>query len=142
VRVAVVTVAGQRTAYVLVDGNNMDPGVRDRVLDAVEGVDEVEVMTTDTHVVNTLESVNQVGGAIDVDALSSLVGDLVEEAIADSESVEVGMATERAQVTVFGNDRTETLASHANTAVAMGGALVGAVLVATVAVSVLLFFLA
>jgi len=139
VRVAVATVAGHTTAYVLVDGNNMDPGVRGRLREAVDGVDAIEVMTTDTHVVNTLESVNQVGGALDVDRLAALVGDLVEDALADREPVSAGMATERARVTVFGNDRTETLASHANTVVAMGGALVGAVVVAAVALSLLLF---
>jgi len=142
VRVAVTEVADQRTALVLVDGNNMDPGVRGRLLDAVEGVDEAEVMTTDTHVVNTLESVNQVGGALEVDELADVVADLVDEAVDDLEPVGAGMATERARVTVFGNDRTETLASHANTMVAMGGALVGAVLLAVVALSVLLFFVA
>ncbi|MFB6120394.1 MAG: DUF2070 family protein [Halobacteriaceae archaeon] len=141
VRVAVTEVAGHTTAYVLVDGNNMDPGVRARLRDAIEGVDAVEVMTTDTHVVNTLESVNQVGGDIDVDRLGSLVSGLVSDARADCEPVAAGMATERATVTVFGNDRTETLASHANTVVAMGGALVGSVVVAAMALSLLLFLL-
>ena len=52
------------------------------------------------------------------------------------------MATERAHVTVFGSDRTETLASHANAMLSMGGALAGAVILAAVAISVLIFFLA
>jgi putative membrane protein len=51
------------------------------------------------------------------------------------------MATERAEVTVFGNDRTETLASHANAVVSMGGALAGAVIVAAMAISLVIFFL-
>jgi putative membrane protein len=42
---------------------------------------------------------------------------------------------------VFGNDRTETLASHANVAVSMGGALAAAVVLSAMAVSVLVFFL-
>jgi putative membrane protein len=50
------------------------------------------------------------------------------------------MATEHAEVTVFGNDRTETLASHANAAVQMGGALAASVVLASLALSVLLFF--
>ncbi|WP_227352710.1 DUF2070 family protein [Haladaptatus salinisoli] len=140
IRVAVVEVAGQRTAYVLVDGNNMEPGLRDRIVDAV-GTDEVEVMTTDTHVVNMVESSNQVGGAIDHDELISLVNRLVEEAAADLEPVEAGMESEYAEVTVFGNDRTETLASHANAVIAMGGALAGAVILAVTAISILIFFL-
>jgi putative membrane protein len=139
VRVAVAETADRLTAYVLVDGNNMDPGVRERVRDAVEGVDDVEVMTTDTHIVNTVESVNQVGAALDVAELAGLVAELVAEARADCEPVEAGMASERAAVTVFGNDRTETLASHANAMIAMGGALAAAVVFGTVAISVIVF---
>jgi putative membrane protein len=52
------------------------------------------------------------------------------------------MAVERAEVTVFGNDRTESLASHANVAVSMGGALAGAVILAAMAVSLLIFLFA
>ena len=133
----------QTTAYVLVDGNNMEPGLRDRLVDGLVargGIDEAEVMTTDTHVVNTVEADNQVGAALDPDDLESLVSDLTTRALADREPVEAGMASERAAVTVFGNDRTETLASHANAAVSMGGALAASVIVSSLALSVLLFF--
>lgn len=142
IRVAVARVGGQTTAYVLVDGNNMQPGLRDRIVAALDGVDEAEVMTTDTHVVNTVESTNQVGEAIDVEELLAVIQRLVEEATADLEPVRAGMATEHAEVTVFGNDRTETLASHANAVISMGGALAGAVIIATVAISVLVFLFA
>ncbi|MFW5919181.1 MAG: DUF2070 family protein [archaeon] len=142
VRVAVLDVDGQTTAYVLVDGNNMGPGVRDRIVETVgDRVDEMEVMTTDTHIVNTVQSENQVGGEIDVDRLATLIDDLVGRALEDREPVEAGMASERAQVTVFGNDRTETLASHANAAIAMGGPLAAFVTLAVLAVSVLLFLI-
>jgi len=144
VRVATFDVGGQVTAYVLVDGNNMDPGVRDRIVRAVtdvESVDEVEVMTTDTHVVNKVDSVNQVGTNLDVDELIAVVTDLVGEALDDRERVAVGMATEYAEVTVFGNDRTETLASHANAMVSMGGALAAAVALAAVSTTALIFLL-
>jgi putative membrane protein len=104
-------------------------------------VDLAEVMTTDTHVVNTVEATNQVGGALDVEELAELVRRLTGEAIDDLEPVEAGMATEHAEVTVFGNDRTETLASHANAMISMGGALAGAFILAVTAVSALVFFL-
>ncbi|WP_117592417.1 DUF2070 family protein [Haloprofundus halophilus] len=179
IRVAVSEVEGQRTAYVLVDGNNMEPGLRDSIVsdlcEAVEStspddpevvsapsteddaeaagaervvgdggslVDAAEVMTTDTHIVNTVKADNQVGAAIDRDELRSLIRRLVSEAVADCEPVESGMAVEHAEVTVFGNDRTETLASHANVAVSMGGAFAAAIACATILVSVLIFFLA
>ena len=143
VRVSVVETGGDRTAYVLVDGNNMDPGLRAELLDAVAaaGVDHGEIMTTDTHIVNTVQSSNQVGGAIEWDTLRDVVLELTGEAVDDLEPVEAGMASERAEVTVFGNDRTETLASHANAVIAMGGAVAGLAVLATVTISVLVFFL-
>lgn len=143
IRVAVLRVDGQETAYVLIDGNNMEPGLRDTIVDhALTTVDAVEVMTTDTHVVNTMDSVNQVGGAIAHDDIASIVMTLIETAQADAEAVAAGMASERVEVTVFGNDRTETLASHTNAALSIGGALVGALLVALVSISIVIFFVA
>ena len=140
IRVAVFAVGDETTAYVLVDGNNMEPGLREEVVERLAMVDTAEVLTTDTHVVNTLESTNQVGSAIDHDELAARIETLVGRALDDCEPVEAGMATERARVTVFGNDRTETLASHANAMVTMGGALAAALVLALMAVSVLLFF--
>jgi putative membrane protein len=141
IRVALLRVEDHTTAYVLVDGNNMEPGLRDRIVEAVDGVDLVEVLTSDTHIVNTVEAENQVGDAVPEDELLALIADLVAEAREDLEPVEAGMATERAAVTVFGNDRTETLASTANAVVSMGAALAGAFIAAVFALSVLLFFL-
>jgi len=142
IRVAVTAVDGQETAYVLVDGNNMEPWLRDRTVDALDdaGFENAEVMTTDTHIVNTVEADNQVGAEIDHAEFIDMVTDIAERARADAEPVEAGMATERAEVTVFGNDRTETLASHANAVVSLGGAFALAVSLAVVAISVLLFF--
>ncbi|QLD90183.1 DUF2070 family protein [Natronomonas salina] len=141
VRVAVMEAGDHRTAYVLVDGNNMEPGLRETLLEAVDA-DEAEVMTTDTHVVNTLEADNQVGAAIDDAELVAVVEELVREATADLEPVEAGVAVEEVEVTVFGNDRTETLASTANAMVQMGGALLLFVVGAAMAVSLLVFLAA
>jgi putative membrane protein len=139
VRVAVLDVNSHRTGYVLVDGNNMEPGLREHIMESIADLDVLEVMTTDTHVVNTVDSTNQVGAAVDPDDLVALVDDLVSAAIEDLEPVEGGMATERAEVTVFGNDRTETLASQANAVISMAGWLGAAVVLATGAISLLIF---
>ena len=141
VRVAVFEVDGRRTAYVLVDGNNMDCGLRATIVSTIDA-DEVEVMTTDTHVVNTVSAANQVGSAIETDRLVDLVAELFEAAEDDCEPVKAGLATERAEVTVFGTDRTEALAATANAMVQIGGALLLIVVAAAVAVSVLIFLLA
>ena len=141
VRVAVVDAGGHRTGYALVDGNNMEPGLRDHIVAQVDAVDCLEVMTSDTHVVNTVEAENQVGQAIPDEDLVAVVQDLVDRAVADLEPVEAGMASERAEVTVFGNDRTETLASHANAMVSMGFSMAAVFVLAIVSVSVLVFLL-
>lgn len=48
--------SGQTSAYVVVDGNNMRTGLREKIIKAVRArdVDEVEVMTSDTHLVNAI----------------------------------------------------------------------------------------
>ncbi len=50
---------GQTSVYVVVDGNNMVSGLREKVVGAVKaiGVDEVEIMTSDTHVVNGIGAI-------------------------------------------------------------------------------------
>ncbi|MDQ2072972.1 DUF2070 family protein [Haloarcula sp. NS06] len=141
IRVCVFEVNNQRTAYVLIDGNNMEPDLRQRIIDAAEGVDMMEVMTSDTHIVNTVEAENQVGQAIPEKEIIALIGDLVDRAVADLEPVEAGMASEQVTVTVFGNDRTETLASTANAMVSMGGALAAAFILVVMTISVLIFLL-
>ena len=144
VRVAITRVAGVEAAYVLIDGNNMVPGLREDLLSTVRGatgVDHAEVMTTDNHVVNRTRADNRVGEEVDVDALCETVRSLAVDARADLEPVAVAGGTERTTVTVFGNDRTETLATQANAALSLGAALAAAVTLFAMSVSVLLFFL-
>ncbi|MFB0543271.1 MAG: DUF2070 family protein, partial [Candidatus Bathyarchaeia archaeon] len=51
-----VDVQGQTCVYVVIDGNNIISGLREVILSALEelGVEESEVATTDTHLVNAL----------------------------------------------------------------------------------------
>ncbi|MFT4922216.1 MAG: putative membrane protein [Haloarculaceae archaeon] len=142
IRVAFIEAGNHLTAYVLIDGNNMDPGLRERIIERIDVADTAEVMTSDTHVVNTVEAENQVGGGIPTEELLDRIGSLISEALDDLEPVEAGMETEKVEVTVFGNDRTETLASHANAMVPMATALAGAFIFAVLSVSVLIFLIA
>ncbi len=52
----VVKVAGQKTAYIVIDGNNMISGLREKILCALRevGFQESEVFTTDTHAVSAV----------------------------------------------------------------------------------------
>jgi putative membrane protein len=139
IRVAVVEVDGQKTAYVVIDGNNMIAGLRERIIEGLP-VDEIEVMTTDTHSVNIISGANYVGQKLDCDLLVDTVRKLVERAIADLEPVRSGMDQEIAQdVRVFGSHKIAKLASTANAMVAMAGAFAGAVIVAALSLTLLIF---
>ena len=139
IRVAVVETQGQRTAYIVIDGNNMITGLREQIIEKLP-VDEAEVMTTDTHVVNTLSGANYVGQNLDCEVLIEKITDLVGRAIADLEPVEAGMEIEIAEnIRVFGSHKIAKLASTANAMVAMAGAFAAAVIVAALSLTLLIF---
>jgi putative membrane protein len=139
ITVAVVEVQGQLTAYIVIDGNNMVRGLREKIIEKLP-VDEAEVMTTDTHVVNTLSGANYVGQKLDCDLLINTIAKLVDKAIADLEPVEAGMEIEIAEdVRVFGSHKIAKLASTANAMVAMSGAFAAAVIIAALSLTILIF---
>lgn len=136
--VAVVETQGQRTAYIVIDGNNMVTGLREKIIERLP-VDEAEVMTTDTHVVNTISAINYVGQNFDRNTLIEKISELVNKAIADLEPVSVGMEIEIAEnIRVFGSHKIAKLASTANAMVAMAGAFAAAVIVSAVSLTVLI----
>jgi len=138
IQVALIEVAGQRTAYVLVDANNMVPDLREIIVSALK-VDEAEVMTTDNHVVNWYSGINLLGFKADNSILVKAIIELVDEAEANLEPVRAGMNTQQAnEVSVFGSQKTAQLASTVNAIMAMGGALGISVIIAAVAISLLL----
>ncbi|MGA9138579.1 MAG: DUF2070 family protein, partial [Methanocella sp.] len=135
IEVAVVEVDGQRTAYIVVDGNNMICGLREIIIEKLP-VDEAEVMTTDTHVVNIISGANYIGQKMNCDLLVETIRNLVDKAIADLEPVTAGMDIEIAEdVRVFGSHKIAKLASTANAMVAMSGAFAAAVIVAAVSLT-------
>ncbi|CEA12729.1 DUF2070 family protein [Methanobacterium formicicum] len=95
VKVMVLEVEQQKTAYILIDGNNMIIGFRQELLQAVEelGLDHAEVMTTDTHFVNTLSGGHNPLGTKDRDILIEKVVECTKKALEDVETVEVGAKT-------------------------------------------------
>ncbi len=79
----VVEVDGQRVAYLLFDGNNMVPGLREKILEGISDlVDEGEVMTSDNHIVNnTLPGFNPVGWRMQHESLVAAARNVVEDAL-------------------------------------------------------------
>ncbi|MEN4020252.1 MAG: DUF2070 family protein [Methanobacterium sp.] len=87
----------QKTAYILLDSNNMLKGFREKIIEKVLEleIDMAEVMTTDTHYVNTLSGGhNPVGGKMHDEIIESIIK-CSEEAIADLEEVSVGFKVSR-----------------------------------------------
>lgn len=109
-------VGEERTAYVLIDGNNIAKGVREILLAVVlKHVDEGEIMTTDTHTVNTISGKNPIGYVVPAEVIVPLVEQAVLEAIEDLSPARVGAATASCDgVVVFGSQRVSQLASTVN----------------------------
>ena len=78
VKVMIVEVGGnQKTAYILLDANNMIIGFREKIIKSVKtevDLDCVEVMTTDTHYVNTLSGGhNPVGSKMQDEIINAII---------------------------------------------------------------------
>jgi len=100
IAVLVVKVEDRTTAYVTIDGNNMITGLRERILAALDqmGINEGEVFTTDTHVVNAVvldaRGYHPVGEAMNHDLLIDYVKKATRRALEDLEPAEAAWATD------------------------------------------------
>ncbi len=92
----VVKVAGQKTVYVVIDGNNMVSGLREKVLSALEsaGFGESEVFTTDTHAVSAVvigrRGYHPVGEAMNQETLIKYIIVAAQKAADNLESCRAG----------------------------------------------------
>jgi putative membrane protein len=116
IQALVIETGDQRTAYVLFDGNNMVSGMREQIrTQLLTFVDDCEIMTTDTHSVNTLNSKNPIGYRTPLDEFLPHAEEVVREAIADCSPAEVAGSTAWCKgVVVFGSHRVSQLASTVN----------------------------
>lgn len=109
-----VAVGGQTAVYVLIDGNNVQSGVREQVVDHVKskfGAGICELMTTDTHVVNTISGRNPVGMAVPYEEFEPFVDEAVAGAIADlSPASSAGSTAWCDGVNVFGSQKISQIA--------------------------------
>lgn len=96
ITVLVFEVNNEKTAYVIIDGNNMVPGLREEILRALNsmGIKDGEVFTTDTHCVNALtlsrRGYHPVGEVIDHEKLIKYIIDAAAVAITDLQPVKIG----------------------------------------------------
>ena len=116
IQVFVVDVEGQRTAYVLIDGNNMALGTREVLLEQIlRVVDAAEIMTTDSHVVNTITGKNPVGMNVPAQEFTPYVIHALNAAIENLAPAEAASSTAQCDhIVVFGSNRISQLASTVN----------------------------
>jgi len=106
--VLLVEAQGELSAYITIDGNNMKTGFREKLLSELRkiGVDEGEVMTTDTHMVNGIVPARlgyyPVGEAADENEILTRVIHGVNEAKRSLEEAEVAYTNGKVKVTVLG----------------------------------------
>jgi putative membrane protein len=91
VKVMVVEVDDQKTGYILLDSNNMEIGFREKIIDGVVklGLDDAEIMTSDTHYVNALSGGHNPVGTKVPDMILEKVFNSTKEAMQDLEEVSV-----------------------------------------------------
>lgn len=116
IQVIVIEVAGQRTAYVLIDGNNMALGARETLLgEVLRTVDNAEIMTTDSHVVNTITGKNPVGMNVPASEVIPYVLRALNAAIENLTPAEAAASTAQCDhIVVFGSNTISELASTVN----------------------------
>ena len=122
IKVMIIEVDNQKTAYVLFDSNNMEIGFRQEIIDAVSDldIDEIEVMTTDTHTVNTISRGYNPIGIAKRERIIEYVRAGIQEAIKDLEKVEVGTGTEKIKnLNTFGPNNSTELISTISSVVAV-----------------------
>lgn len=121
IQVMVIEVAGQKFAYLLYDGNNMVPGLREDILSQVRGiVEEACVLTTDNHSVNvTLGGYNPVGGKGNEGELIERTKVLVHKAVEDLEDVDVAMKAGTIEgFRIFGHQSAARISTVVNSTIA------------------------
>jgi len=116
ISVIVVKVGLQKFAYVVIDGNNMVSGLREKILSSLTsvGIDDGEVFTTDTHSVNAVilsgRGYNPVGEVINHEWLVDHIRNATLTALSSLEQAKVGYDNIIiSDVKVIGAKRLETL---------------------------------
>jgi len=112
----VVKVAEQKTAYVVIDANNMVSGLREEILSALKtsGFHESEVFTTDTHAVSAIvtgrRGYHPVGEVMNHDVLINYIKETAKSALEKLETCNTGSKhLVVPEVKVIGKTRLESL---------------------------------
>lgn len=113
VKIMITEVDNQKMLYIVFDGNNMKQGFRSKIIEAVNKeypeIDMIEVMTTDTHLVNTISGGGVTVGTKHQEVLLEKIIELIPKALDDLEPVEVASGTSRINLKTLGPDNSTEL---------------------------------
>ncbi|MCX8196893.1 MAG: DUF2070 family protein [Candidatus Micrarchaeota archaeon] len=130
-------------SIVLIDANGIVPQFREEILDLLVALGKEkgmrcvgEVMTTDTHQLNTIQGVINPVGTQKRGDIMMLIRQLFYEAAAKLEEVKFGAAEERFKINVFGSGQAVEIAATINGVVAILRLVLPAILVAATAILV------
>lgn len=122
----VVEVEDQKTAYVVIDGNNMIPHLREKILSAITavGFSECEVFTTDTHAVSALvtgeRGYHPIGEAMNHDALIGYLVEVAKKAALNLEITKSGFVEFTVpKVRVIGEERIKSISTLVDKGITM-----------------------
>ncbi len=124
----VIEVETQKTVYVVIDGNNMVPGLREKILAALAlvGFGASEVFTTDTHAVSALvtggragrRGYHPVGEVMDQELLISYICDAAKNADTNLEGASAGyLRFVVPNVRVIGEERLKSITTLVDAAI-------------------------
>lgn len=143
----VVKVGSQKVVYIVLDGNNMVVGLREKILSALRsiGIDDGEVFTTDTHAVNavtlTERGYHPLGEVISQEKLIDYVKNVTLTAISNMERARFGFCSLKiSNVRVIGAELLEKLCLMVDQTIGMAKKIVMPIF--AVSGAVLMLFLA
>ena len=121
----VVQIENEKTAYVVIDGNNMAPGLREKILNSLTemGFAASEVYTTDTHAVTASitgrQGYHPIGEVMDHTVLLRYIREAAKQADANLEGCHAGCRTFIVpHVRVIGEERLKSITTLVDQAIA------------------------
>jgi predicted neutral ceramidase superfamily lipid hydrolase len=113
--VMVVRTEGEIVSYITIDGNNMQRGLRNHILQSIRetGVSDAEVMTTDTHLVTGLVrsplGYYPVGAALPTATFVTQITQTVQKAMSNLEESSAGFSKFSLQLQVLGSETFQSI---------------------------------
>jgi len=108
--VMVLKTENDSVSYLTIDGNNMQQGLRDQILQSIRetGISDAEIMTTDTHLVTGLVrsplGYYPVGAALPTPTFLTQIIQAVQKAVANLEESSAGFSKFSLQLHVLGSE--------------------------------------